>query len=106
MFEYLYAGLPDQTPIPPPQNEEEGEWIALVSGLEMGNSTQVGDLRSELLVEWLSGELGGEEEDAQEAVKVSRLVLAGNSLARPDLTVDDTKKVSDSGPSSPSCLCI
>ena len=26
----------------------------------MGNSTVVGDLRSELLVEWLNGELGDE----------------------------------------------
>jgi DNA polymerase delta subunit 2 len=39
----------------------EGEWIALASGLEMGNSGVVGDLRTELLVEWLNGEAGNEE---------------------------------------------
>jgi len=36
----------------------------------------------------------GSIQDVEEAVKVSRLVLSGNSLAQPDLTnVDDTKKV-------------
>ncbi|GAA5823430.1 hypothetical protein JCM5353_002145 [Sporobolomyces roseus] len=96
VFEYLYPGLPNQKPLPQEEKEQdegkEGEWIALVSGLEMGNSSVVGDLRSELLVEWLNGELG-DQEDVEEAVKVSRLVLVGNSLAQPDLTiVDDTKK--------------
>ncbi|GAA6064270.1 hypothetical protein JCM10212_001654 [Sporobolomyces blumeae] len=88
VFEFLYAGLPPQAPRP---SEGEGEWVAIASGLEMGNSTQVSDLRSELLVEWLSGEAGGEE-DEEEATRVSRLILAGNSLAQPDLTFDDTKK--------------
>ncbi|GAA5922117.1 DNA-directed DNA polymerase delta subunit POL31 [Sporobolomyces koalae] len=93
VFEYVYAGLPDQPTRPCPKTgDSSGEWIAIVSGLEMGNSQAVGDLRTELLAEWLNGELG-DENDAEEAVKVSRLVLAGNSLARPDLTViDDTKK--------------
>lgn len=65
MFEYLYPGLPNQKPLPQEEEEKdegkEGEWIALVSGLEMGNSSVVGDLRSELLVEWLNGELGDKE---------------------------------------------
>jgi len=59
VFEYLYPGLPPQKPLE--EKEGEGEWIALVSGLEMGNSSVVGDLRSELLVEWLNGELGDQE---------------------------------------------
>jgi len=65
VFEYLYPGLPNQKPLPQEEKEQdegkEGEWIALVSGLEMGNSSVVGDLRSELLVEWLNGELGDQE---------------------------------------------
>ncbi|GAA6014880.1 hypothetical protein JCM11491_002147 [Sporobolomyces phaffii] len=92
VFEYLYAGMPDQPRAAATKSDDGGEWVALISGLEMGNSGEVGDLRSELLVEWLNGEIG-DEQDADEAIKVSRLVLAGNSLAQPDLSiVDDNKK--------------
>ncbi|GAA5836017.1 hypothetical protein JCM3766R1_005130 [Sporobolomyces carnicolor] len=97
VFEYMYCGMPDQPERPtrrqrPTEGEEEGEWIAIASGLEMGNEQDVGDLKSELFVEWLNGELGANE-DSQEAIKVSRLVLAGNSLAQPDLSlVDENKK--------------
>lgn len=34
-------------------------WVALVSGLSVGNETSAPDLKSELLVEWLMGENGG-----------------------------------------------
>jgi DNA polymerase delta subunit 2 len=58
--------MPDQ-PTPPGGGEggdqagEEGEWVALVSGLEMGNANQVADVRAEMLSEWLLGEAGDEE---------------------------------------------
>ncbi|GAA5914516.1 hypothetical protein JCM5296_003057 [Sporobolomyces johnsonii] len=89
VFEFCFAGMPEQPPLAP--KTPEGEWVALASGLEMGNASQVADLRTELLAEWLLGEAGGAE-DVDEAVKVTRLILAGNSLAQPDLTVDDSKK--------------
>jgi DNA polymerase delta subunit 2 len=61
VFEYVYAGMPDQ-PSPPGGDEEgEGEWVALASGLEMGNANEVADVRAELLSEWLTGEAGDEE---------------------------------------------
>lgn len=66
VFEYMYCGMPDQPERPtrrqrPTEGEEEGEWIAIASGLEMGNEQDVGDLKSELFVEWLNGELGANE---------------------------------------------
>lgn len=41
--------------------EDEGEWIALLSGLEMGDHTDAADLRIQLMAEWLVGELGDED---------------------------------------------
>lgn len=99
--------MPDQPKTEPNQDQDqdeegegEGEWIGLVSGLEMGNHQQVGDLRTELMAEWLNGELqlNQDEDDSgdrEEAIKVSRLILCGNSLAQPDLSlIDENKKVS------------
>lgn len=40
---------------------EDGEWIALISGLDLGGATQVSDLRVQLLSEFLIGELGDDE---------------------------------------------
>ncbi|BGP12477.1 hypothetical protein JCM10213_006956 [Rhodosporidiobolus nylandii] len=93
VFEYCFAGMPPQ-PARSETKDGEGEWVALASGLEMGSASQVADVRAELLLEWLLGE-AGEEDDQGQAVKVTRLILAGNSLAQPDLsalTTDEPKK--------------
>ncbi|GAA5972676.1 hypothetical protein JCM11641_002969 [Rhodosporidiobolus odoratus] len=90
VFEYCYPGMAPQ----PPQAEQkgDGEWVALASGLEMGSASDVADIRAELLLEWLLGE-AGEEEDQADAVKVTRLILAGNSLVQPELsTLEEPKK--------------
>lgn len=55
--------------------EEEGGWVAIVSGLEIGRNVGEGEgegkdeLRREMLREWLSGEL--EEEGSKEGDEVS-----------------------------------
>ncbi|GAA6014788.1 hypothetical protein JCM8202_004765 [Rhodotorula sphaerocarpa] len=92
VFEYCFAGLPSQPALEPAS--PEGEWVAIASGLQMGSAGDAADLRTEMLVEFLLGE-AGEEEDQEDAVKVSRLILAGNSLARPDIGAtgsDEQKK--------------
>ena len=43
------------------ETEDEGEWIALLSGLEMGGGSDAADLRIQLMAEWLIGELGDED---------------------------------------------
>ncbi|GBE82455.1 DNA polymerase subunit delta-2 [Sparassis crispa] len=60
-------------------NEPGDEWIALVSGLEIG-APSPSDGQIEMLVEYLTGEAGGPQ-DQSEAAHISRLVIAGNSLA-------------------------
>ncbi|KAG0661844.1 hypothetical protein C6P46_003735 [Rhodotorula mucilaginosa] len=83
VIEYCFAGLPPQ-PALKPAKPDGGEWVAIASGLEMGSASDAADVRTEMLVEYLLGE-AGEAEDQDEAVKISRLILAGNSLARPDI---------------------
>ncbi|GAA5892090.1 hypothetical protein JCM6882_005692 [Rhodosporidiobolus microsporus] len=91
VWEYCFAGMPPQPTRPAADGEKDEEWVALASGLEMGNANQVADVRSELLVEWLLGE-AGDEEDQGEAIKVTRLILAGNSLAQPEVPLTDEPK--------------
>ena len=52
------------------EGAETGDWVALVSGLEVGDGTgqeEIGEdwttnaLRGEMLAEWLRGEIGDEE---------------------------------------------
>lgn len=90
VFELLYAGLPPQPARTAEAASGEGEWVALLSGLALGGS-EAAELKGALLAEWLTGELGGEE-DGAEAVKVTRLILAGNSLAQSREEVGEDKK--------------
>lgn len=43
------------------KDEDGDEWIAIVSGLEMGSKNEVNDLKSQLLSEYLLGELGSDQ---------------------------------------------
>lgn len=66
VLEFCFAGLPPQAevkPVPSSAKEDnaEGEWVALVSGLEMGNGSAENETRCMMLAEWLSGEVGGME---------------------------------------------
>jgi DNA polymerase delta subunit 2 len=79
-----------------PRTEKPDEWIALISGLDIGPLSS-SDAQIQLLVEYLTGE-GGGLEDQLLASKVSRLIIAGNSLA-PQIISDgpelDKKLVSE-----------
>lgn len=67
VLEFCYAGLPPQAPLASTskskdmKDDSEGEWVALISGLELGGATDSADTRTMLLAEWLVGELGDEE---------------------------------------------
>lgn len=69
------------------------EWIAFVSGLNIGSPSTPSDLRINLLVEYLLGETG-DDEDRKNASRISRLVIAGDSFAPisyedPDAAADE-----------------
>lgn len=76
-------------PMPAPQlmaladvdtsNNNPEEWLAFCSGLQMGQETEL-DHRLILLLQWMSGELGGPS-DRDFAQKVSSLVIVGNCVA-------------------------
>ena len=69
------------------------EYIAVVSGLSIG-ALSPADAQVQMLTEFLAGEIGGPDE-RQIAAQVSRLVIAGDSLALPNATeVDESDKTS------------
>ncbi|KAK4049660.1 DNA polymerase delta small subunit Cdc1 [Microbotryomycetes sp. JL201] len=93
--ELIFAGAPPQPQSSRAQDMDEdikddAGWIAIASGLNMGSTEDAADLRIAMLAEWLCGEVGGEEDSAQ-AAGVSRLILAGNSLAAPQINIDEQK---------------
>lgn len=55
-----------------------GDWIAILSGLDIGSDT-TDDSKIQMLVEYLTGEVGGTV-DQKSAAQISRLIVAGNSL--------------------------
>ncbi|KAH9934898.1 DNA polymerase alpha/epsilon subunit B-domain-containing protein [Fomitopsis serialis] len=55
------------------------EWVALVSGLEIGAPSPA-DAQIQMLIEYLSGEAGGPDDQAI-CSRISRLVIAGNSFS-------------------------
>ena len=65
--------------------------VAIVSGLEITGEEDDG-LSLELLAEYLLGEAGGEAE-REEAAKISRLIVAGNSVGRPTVKADTDDQV-------------
>ncbi|EKM55715.1 uncharacterized protein PHACADRAFT_173871 [Phanerochaete carnosa HHB-10118-sp] len=71
----------------PPQHKEadndresnSDEWIAVVSGLDVG-ALDPPDAQLQMLSEYLTGEACGSDEQSG-AARISRLIIAGNSLA-------------------------
>eukprot|EP00658_Telonema_sp_P-2_P049703 TRINITY_DN37832_c0_g1_i1.p1 TRINITY_DN37832_c0_g1~~TRINITY_DN37832_c0_g1_i1.p1 ORF type:complete len:378 (-),score=101.19 TRINITY_DN37832_c0_g1_i1:142-1275(-) len=60
-------------------NVQEDMYVALVSGLSIG-SKESNTLCTQMMVEYLTGRVGGDE-DIQLAASVCRVIVAGNSLA-------------------------
>lgn len=93
------ADLAFAGPAAPLQLEDRSETpacIVLASGLRMGGADAAHDMHYDLLLEWLSGELGTADERAETA-RISSLVLAGNSVERqswapPDVSVSSGRQ--------------
>ncbi|KAJ7581047.1 DNA polymerase alpha/epsilon subunit B-domain-containing protein [Mycena floridula] len=58
---------------------QQDEWIGIISGLSIGAPSQA-DGPIQMLIEYLTGEEGGLD-DQVSASQISRLIIAGNSLA-------------------------
>lgn len=61
-------------------SSSEHEYLAVVSGLSMGDPSS-GEAQVQMLVEYLTGEAGGPD-DQKLASQVTRLIIAGNSFSR------------------------
>ncbi|KAI6038987.1 DNA polymerase alpha/epsilon subunit B-domain-containing protein [Pisolithus marmoratus] len=61
-------------------SSSEDEYLAVVSGLSMGDPSS-GEAQVQMLVEYLTGETGGPD-DQKLASQVTRLIIAGNSFSR------------------------
>lgn len=75
---------------------DSDEWVAVVSGFDVG-ALDPPDAQLQMLAEYLSGEACGPEEQLG-AARVSRLIIAGNSLSP---AVAETQEVEKKGVSSP-----
>lgn len=67
----------------PPQHalpeREESEYVALVSGLSIGRNTDTNPLRTHVLVDYLAGRIGDDQEK-QFVSKIVRTIVVGNSV--------------------------
>ncbi|KAF5098181.1 hypothetical protein D0Z00_002129 [Geotrichum galactomycetum] len=81
-----------QAPLPSPEADGKPRYLALVSGLGLKGSSYEG-YPLQLLKEYLTGELGGSE-DQTESAHIVQLIVAGNSLNAND--EEETAQVSSS----------
>ncbi|KAG2349360.1 hypothetical protein BDR05DRAFT_994410 [Suillus weaverae] len=70
----------------------QDEFVAVISGLSIGSPSPA-DAQIQMLVEYLTGEVGGPE-DQRLASQITRLIIAGNSLSlvEYDEEVEDEKR--------------
>ncbi|KZS99300.1 hypothetical protein SISNIDRAFT_472204 [Sistotremastrum niveocremeum HHB9708] len=99
VFDACVAGYAPQEHDAPSkmQVDSDGEeWIGLISGLDIGeteNPDYRGDLRNQLLTEYLAAETGSDV-DQEQSSGISRLIIAGNSLIPIDPLRDEKENLS------------
>lgn len=107
VVDFCFAGAPPQKAYVPAndstsmQLDSPNEWIALVSGLNVGPPSAASDLRVNLLVEYLLSE-AGDQKDQANASAISRLIIAGDTFAPverydPDAPQNDMISAPDTG---------
>ncbi|KAG2183722.1 hypothetical protein INT43_006733 [Umbelopsis isabellina] len=83
-------GLPDPNPSPRMEiDTPDNKYVALLSGLHFGSDGE-SRLRAQMLLEYLTGELG-DQEVAQVSQSIVKVILAGNSVSEMQVIVDDKK---------------
>ncbi|KAG8787350.1 hypothetical protein FRC20_011724 [Serendipita sp. 405] len=86
VVDICYPGAAPQKPLLETGNgtsmdvDDTGEWIALISGLNIGPPSAASDLRINMFVEYLLGETG-DASDQEIASKISRVIISGDSFA-------------------------
>lgn len=85
IMDVVFPSVSPQKPLTTPKKENSK--IAFVSGLQLCDEANH-DIKIELLKQYLTGELGSNA-DTQAASHISRLIIAGDSIAPIEETVDD-----------------
>lgn len=85
IMDIVFPSVAPQKPLKTPN--QKGNKIAFVSGLKLCDEANH-DIKIELLKQYLTGELGNNA-DTDDASKISRLIIAGDSIAPIEETVDD-----------------
>lgn len=112
VIDICLPGMADQDPLPTPGKKKEPthihlhniicikpnlyeidvkqpKFVALLSGLNIGSDDQL-DMKTQLLSEFLSGELGSSA-DEMSSSNISRVILAGNSVSKAKKLKDKAK---------------
>lgn len=76
--DHCVAGFPPQPDLDPEFNKPGAAYVALVSGLNLGDP-QASDLALSLLADYLSGFLGSHDEQEFNS-SIARVILAGNNV--------------------------
>ncbi|CUM54434.1 uncharacterized protein AC631_04378 [Debaryomyces fabryi] len=85
IMDVVFPSVAPQKPLKTPK--EKNNKIAFVSGLKLCDEANH-DIKIELLKQYLAGELGNNA-DAHDVSRISRLIIAGDSIAPIEETVDD-----------------
>ncbi|KAI9305083.1 DNA polymerase alpha/epsilon subunit B-domain-containing protein, partial [Cunninghamella echinulata] len=94
VLDICYPGIPPQSAFSiKDQPSENDKYVAILSGLNVGTENSDIDLKIQLLTEYLTGELGNTK-DQINISKITRVILAGNSLAPPSINKSNAKTVS------------
>ncbi|KAJ3044134.1 hypothetical protein HDV00_003238 [Rhizophlyctis rosea] len=89
VIDICYAAWEPQASVSESQSQDDDKYVAFISGLNIGDNSAF-DLRLQLLVDFLTGELGAMEDQSTNS-KIARIIVAGNSVTRLK-PVDDEKK--------------
>ncbi|CAO3703164.1 unnamed protein product [Rhizopus stolonifer] len=86
VIDICLPGVPEQQPLENMEVSEKPKYVALLSGLSIGGDAQF-DMRRQLLLELLTGELEGGLSSS-----ITRVILAGNSTNKPKQIKNNDKK--------------
>ncbi|KAI8372381.1 DNA polymerase alpha/epsilon subunit B-domain-containing protein [Choanephora cucurbitarum] len=95
VMDICLPGMAEQEPLRKKGNQDEANYAAILSGLHVGGKDQ-DDLRMQLLADFLTGELGSSA-DAQSSSRITRVILAGNSLSKPTKIAEKSDAVKKYG---------